>query len=146
MLLFRKSDFLQSRIVTRRFFFLWIKLFLLFFKIESWNFQVQFEIRIRETSQNFNSFSFSSFFVGSLIELKFCKFSQNSISIWTLKFLEKQKVLFLKTKKLCLLTQFSQGLGCDCQDSNTMQMFFLWRQLFSKKSVEKTYDEGKEFL
>ena len=29
----------------------------LFFKIESWNFQVQFEIKIRETSQNFNSFS-----------------------------------------------------------------------------------------
>ena len=39
----------------------------LFFKIESWNFQVQFEIKIRETSQNFNSYSlfgqllFSSF-------------------------------------------------------------------------------------
>ena len=30
----------------------------LFFKIESWNFQVQFEIKIRETSQTFNSFSF----------------------------------------------------------------------------------------
>ena len=29
----------------------------LFFKIESWNFQVQFEIKFRETSQNFNSFS-----------------------------------------------------------------------------------------
>ena len=26
-----------------------------FFKIESWNFQVQFEIEYRETSQNFNS-------------------------------------------------------------------------------------------
>ena len=42
----------------------------LFFKIESWNFQVQFEIKIRETSQNFNSFSlfiqllFSFFFSG----------------------------------------------------------------------------------
>ena len=29
----------------------------LFFKTESWNFQVQFDIKIRETSQNFNSFS-----------------------------------------------------------------------------------------
>ena len=29
-----------------------------FFKIESWNFQVQFEIGFRETSQIFNSFSF----------------------------------------------------------------------------------------
>ena len=29
----------------------------LFFKIESWTFQVQFEIKIRETSQNFNSLS-----------------------------------------------------------------------------------------
>ena len=34
--------------------FLGIKLFL-FFKIESWNFQVQFEIKFRETLQNFNS-------------------------------------------------------------------------------------------
>ena len=34
--------------------FLGIKLFL-FFKIESWNFQVQFEIEFRETLQNFNS-------------------------------------------------------------------------------------------
>ena len=29
----------------------------LFFKIESWNFRVQFEIEFRETPQNFNSFS-----------------------------------------------------------------------------------------
>ena len=42
----------------------------LFFKIESWKFQVQFEIEFHETSQNFNSFSlfreflFSSFFIG----------------------------------------------------------------------------------
>ena len=35
-------------------FFLGIKLFL-FFKIESWNFHVQFKIKIRETTQNFNS-------------------------------------------------------------------------------------------
>ena len=34
--------------------FFWNKTFL-FFKIESWNFQVQFEIEFRETSQNFNS-------------------------------------------------------------------------------------------
>ena len=80
----------------------------LFFKIESWNFQVQFEIKIRETSQNFNTFSFfrqllfSSFFIGCLIELKFCKVSRNSISNWTWKFqlsiLKNKKVLFLKKK------------------------------------------------
>ena len=55
----------------------------LFFKIESWNFQHLFEIDLRESSQNFNSFSisrqllFSSFFIGCLIELKFCKVSRN---------------------------------------------------------------------
>ena len=78
----------------------------MFFKIESWNFQVQFEIEFRETSQNFNSFSifrqllFSSFFIGCLIELNFCKVSRNSISSWTWKFqlslLKNKKVLFLK--------------------------------------------------
>ena len=78
----------------------------MFFKIESWNFQVQFEIKIRETSQTFNSFSFfrqllfSSFFIRCLIELKFCKVSWNSISKWTWKFqlsiLKNKKVLFLK--------------------------------------------------
>ena len=41
----------------------WLKKFFfrnktfLFFKIKSWNFQVQLEIKFRETSQNFNSFS-----------------------------------------------------------------------------------------
>ena len=55
----------------------------LFFKIESWNFQYLFEIEFRETSQNFNSFSlfrqllFSCFFIGCLIELKFCEVSRN---------------------------------------------------------------------
>ena len=80
----------------------------LFFKLESWNFQVQFEIKIRESSQNFNSFSFfrqllfSSFFIGCLIELKFYEVSRNSISNWTWKFqpsiLKNKKVLFLKKK------------------------------------------------
>ena len=78
----------------------------LFFKIERWNFQVQFEIGFRETSQNFNSFSFFRqllfpfFFIGCLIELKFCKVSRNSISNWTWKFqlsiLKNKKVSFLK--------------------------------------------------
>ena len=76
----------------------------MFFKIESWNFQVQFEIRIRETSQNFNSFSFFNcyfhLFFGCLIELKFCKVSRNSISNWTWMFqhsiLKNKKDLFLK--------------------------------------------------
>ena len=77
----------------------------MFFKIESWNFQVQFEIKIRETSQNFHSFSlfrqllFSSFFISCLIELKFCKVSWNSISKWTWKF----QLSILKNKKVLLL-------------------------------------------
>ena len=108
----------------------------LFFKIESWNFQVQFEIKFRETSQNFNSFSlfrqllFSCFFIGCLIELKFCKVSRNSISNWTWKFqlsiLKNKKVLFLKKKilgrcqyqnKKALFTDpiFSEGFGSNYQ-------------------------------
>ena len=89
----------------KKIFFFSNKTFL-FFKLESWNFQVQFEIKIRETSQNFNSFSFfrqllfSSFFIGCLIVLKFCKVSRNSITKWTWKFelsiLKNKKVLFLK--------------------------------------------------
>ena len=43
---------------------------------------------------------FSSFFIGCLIELKFCEVSRNSISNWTWKFqlsiLKDKKVLFLK--------------------------------------------------
>ena len=90
----------------------------LFFKIESWNFQVQFEIKIRETSQNFNSFSlfrqllFSWFFIGCLIKLKFCKVSRNSISKWTWKFqlsiLKNKKVLFLKKKNSKPLSKSKQ--------------------------------------
>ena len=80
----------------------------MFFKIESWNFQVQFEIEFHETSLNFNSFSlfrqllFSSFFIGCLIELKFCKVSWNSISNWTWKF----QLSILKNKKVLLLKEF----------------------------------------
>ena len=80
----------------------------LFYKIECWNFQVRFEIKIRETSQNFNSFRlfrqllFSYFSIVCLIELKFCKVSGNSISNWTWKFelsiFKNKKVLFLKKK------------------------------------------------
>ena len=41
---------------AKKIFFFRNKTFL-FFKIESWNFQVQFEIKFRETSQNLNKFS-----------------------------------------------------------------------------------------
>ena len=80
----------------------------LFFKIESWNFQVQFEIEFRETSQNFNSIrqpikkDENNNCLNKLNELKFCEVSQNSISNWTWKFqlsiLKNKKVLFLKKK------------------------------------------------
>ena len=73
----------------------------MFFKIESWNCQVQFEIEFHETLQNFNS-------IGQLIkkmkiklnELKVCEVSRILISNWTWKFqlsiLKNKKVLFLK--------------------------------------------------
>ena len=83
----------------------------LFFKIESWNFQVQFEIKIRETSQNFNTFSFfrqllfSSFFISCLIELKFWEISGDSFltSVWKfqLSTFKNKKVLFLKKNLSC---------------------------------------------
>ena len=93
----------------------------LFFKIESWNFQVQCEIR--ETSQNFNSFSlfrqllFLSFFIGCLIELKFCEVSQYSISNWTWKFqlsiLKNKKVLFQKKYILWAVpSRYIQKMAC----------------------------------
>ena len=101
----------------------------LFFKIESWNFQVQFEIKIRETSQNFNSFSlfrqllFSSFFyrLSDWVEILqgFTKFNFKLNLKVSAFYLEKQKsfipkkkiflaIVNIKTKNLCLLTQFSR--------------------------------------
>ena len=60
MLLFRKSDFLQSRIVTRRFFFR-NKTFLFVVRM-SWNFVGIHEIPNHESSQNFSSFGQLYFF------------------------------------------------------------------------------------
>ena len=84
--------------------------------IESWNFQHLFEIEFFGTSQNFNSFSsfrqllFSYFLSVVWLSWNFVRFHQ----IFNL---EKQKVLSLKkfwgailnikTKNICLLTQFS---------------------------------------
>ena len=78
----------------------------MFFKIESWNFQVQFEIEFHETSQNFNSIrqpikkDENKNCLNKQNELKFCEVSRNSISNWTWKFqfsiLKNKKVLFLK--------------------------------------------------
>ena len=49
-----KAFFVLILTTAPKFFFFWNKTFL-FFKIESWNFQAQFEIEFRETLQNFNS-------------------------------------------------------------------------------------------
>ena len=78
----------------------------LFFKIESRNFQVQFEIEFHETLQNFNSIrqpikkDENNNCLNKLNELKFCEVSRNSILNWTWKFqlsiLKNKKVLFLK--------------------------------------------------
>ena len=54
----------------------------LFFKIESWNFQVQFKIEFRETMQNFNSIRQpikkheNNNCLNKLNELKFCEVSR----------------------------------------------------------------------
>ena len=101
----------------------------LFFKIESWNFQVQFEIEFDETSQNLNSFSlfrqllFSSFFIllSDWVEILhgFRKFNFKLNLKVSAFYLEKQKsfipkknffkpLSISKTKKLCLLSQFSR--------------------------------------
>ena len=91
---------------------------------------------------------FHSFFIGCLIELKFCEVSRNSISNWTWKFqlsiLKDKKVLFLKKnflgplsiskqKNLCLLTQFSRRFWVEYVTN-------WWRIVCSQKVV--TWAEG----
>ena len=98
----------------------------MFFKIERWNFQVQFEIGFRETSQNFNSFSFfrellfSPFLSVVWLSWNFVRFHEilfqtdaESFSVlsWkTNKFYSWknifQAVVNINTRKICLLTQF----------------------------------------
>ena len=132
----------------------------LFFKIESWNFQVQFEIKIRETSQNFNSFSlfrqllFSSFFISCLIELKFCKVSWNSISNWTWKFqlsiLKNKKVLLLKKiffKPLSISKQksfvywlnFPEGFGINLFKDDITDATKMWQCFFLADSGKRLF-------
>ena len=83
----------------------------LFFKIESWNFQVQFEIEFRETLQNFNSIrqlikkDENNNCLNKLNEWKFCEVSQILISNWTWKFL----LSILKNKKVLFLKKYSFG-------------------------------------
>ena len=101
----------------------------MFFKIERWNFQHLFEKEFRETSQNFNSFSFFRqllfpFFFYQLsdwVEILwgFTKFNFKLNLKVSAFYLERQKsfipkkkfflaVVNIKTKNLCLLTQFSR--------------------------------------
>ena len=76
-----------------------------FFKIECWNFQVQFEIGFHETSQNFNSFSFfrellfSPFLSVVWLSWNFVRFHEIQFQTEpeSFSFLSwKRKVLFLK--------------------------------------------------
>ena len=73
----------------------------LFFKIESWNFHVQFKIKIRATSQNFNSFSlfrqllFSCFLSVVWLSWNFARFREIQFQIET----ESFSLLSWKTKK-----------------------------------------------
>ena len=80
----------------------------LFFKIESWNFQVQFESEFRETSQNFNSIrqpikkDKNNICLNRLNELKICEVSWIDFKL-NLKvsafYLEKKKS-FIPEKKI----------------------------------------------
>ena len=93
----------------------------LFFKIENWNFQHLFEIKFREASQNFNSFSlfrqllFNFFSINCLIKLKFCEVSQNPFSNRLWKF----QLSILKNKKILVLKKNSSY----CQYQNSKPIF-----------------------
>jgi hypothetical protein len=69
----------------------------LFFKIEGWNVQHLFEIKFRETSQNFNSFSllrqllFLIFSIGCLIEFQTASERFSFLSWKTKKFYFRKK-------------------------------------------------------
>ena len=73
----------------------------LFFKITSWDFQHLFEIKVHKISTHlaYSDNSYFLFFIGFLIELKFCEVSRNSFSNRFWKFqlstLKNEKVLFL---------------------------------------------------
>ena len=80
----------------------------LFFKIESWNFQVQFEIKIRETSQNFNSFSlFRQLLFSSFLSVVWLSWNLQGSTKFNFKlnlkvsafYLEKQKSVIPKKKE-----------------------------------------------
>ena len=70
---------------------------------------------------------FHLFFIGCLIELKFCKVSWNSISKWTWKFqlsiLKNKKVLFLKKNLSRCQYQNKKALFTD---SIFLKVFGLW--------------------
>ena len=92
------------------------------FKIERWNFQVQFEIGFRETSQNFNSFSFFR-------ELLFSPFlsvvwlSWNFVRFHEIQFqTEPESFSFLswKTKKFYSWKKYFFGR---CQYENKKSLF-----------------------
>ena len=104
----------------------------LFFKIEGWNFQHVFEMVIRETSQNFNSFSsfrqllFSFFYrLSDWVEILWNSFSSRC---WKFKFsiLKNKKVLFLR--KI-----FFRLLSISKQKSFVYWPNFQWRFWFRKE-------------
>ena len=117
----------------------------LFFKIESWNFQVHFEIEFRETLQNFNSIrqpikkDENNNCLKKLNVLKFCEVSRILISNWTWKFqlsiLKNKKVLFLKkiffwpyrqdtSKRWRVPSQFSRRFWTNVLQNVSMYAYF----------------------
>ena len=113
----------------------WTQFFWVLFKIERWNIQVQFEIGFRETSQNFNSFSFfrqllfSSFFywLSDWVEILrgFTKFNFKLNLKVSAFYLEKQKsfipkknvfwsLSISKQKSFVYWLNFPEGFGSLC--------------------------------
>ena len=122
----------------------------MFFKIESWNFQVQFEIEFRETLQNFNSIrqpikkNENKNSLNKLNELKFSEVSRILISNWTWKF----QISILKNKKVLFLKKY---ILSRCQSQNKKALFtgpfsvkVLIRPTVLKCAFQLAFEQKKE--
>ena len=106
------------------------------------NFKHVFEIKFRETSQNFNSFSsfrqllFLFFLcICCLIELKFCKVSQNSFAnrCW------KYQSSILKNKKGLVLKKYLLS-RCQYQNKKALFTYPIFSEAFEFKYLNKIFE------
>ena len=110
----------------------------LFFNIESWNFQVQFEIEFRETSQHFNSLSlfrqllFSSFLSVVWLSWNFCEISQFFFKkeVETFRIFLKKNFVNLTKFQLNQTTNRKNGNKNCLNTLNEFTYFDLWLSCF----------------